>query len=220
MSVNKTNRRGFLSTIFGGAAAIGLAPIVGNSEAKAENIKPLKYHPAERIFWDLKGKHKMVFDTCAIKGGAALGWAFVFLKTNNETGTEDKDLNVVFVMRSAALSMIFNDAMWEKYKLGEICKFDDPETKLPAVRNFFIIPDKDDPGMTIQELQKRGVVLCACQVALEGTSERIAEKMTLDKEVVRQDLLANLLPNVKVVPSGVWALGRAQEKGCAYVASV
>jgi len=38
----------------------------------------------------------------------------------------------------------------------------------------------------------------------------------LKKEDVYNDLKANLLPNVTPVPSGVWAVGRAQENKCAY----
>jgi len=26
-----------------------------------------------------------------------------------------------------------------------------------------------------------------------------------------------VLPDIQIVPSGVWALGRAQEKGCGYI---
>jgi intracellular sulfur oxidation DsrE/DsrF family protein len=33
---------------------------------------------------------------------------------------------------------------------------------------------------------------------------------------VKKDWESGLLPGVTVVPSGVWALGRAQENKCAY----
>jgi intracellular sulfur oxidation DsrE/DsrF family protein len=36
-------------------------------------------------------------------------------------------------------------------------------------------------------------------------------------EDILKDWTANVLPGVQVVPSGVWALGRAQEKQCAYI---
>jgi intracellular sulfur oxidation DsrE/DsrF family protein len=36
-------------------------------------------------------------------------------------------------------------------------------------------------------------------------------------EDVMKDWMAGLLPGIQVVPSGVWALGRAQEHGCHYI---
>ena len=41
--------------------------------------------------------------------------------------------------------------------------------------------------------------------------------MKMDAAEVRKDWDSGLLPNMHLVPSGVWALGRAQEKGCAYI---
>jgi len=41
--------------------------------------------------------------------------------------------------------------------------------------------------------------------------------MNLDKAEVYKDLIAGVLPGIQIVPSGVWALGRAQENGCGYI---
>jgi hypothetical protein len=43
-----------------------------------------------------------------------------------------------------------------------------------------------------------------------------AGQMNLDPVEVKKEWLAGVLPNVQVMPSGVWAVGRAQEHGCAY----
>jgi hypothetical protein len=40
--------------------------------------------------------------------------------------------------------------------------------------------------------------------------------MNLKPEDVKADWMKGLLPGIHVVPSGVWALGRAQEHGCGY----
>lgn len=214
---NNTNRRGFLGNIATAAAAFGISSIVSPIKSEAETpVNEPATHPSEILFKNLKGKHKMVFDVTAFRGGAALSWALAFLKTNNLTGTQDKELNVILVFRSAAIGMSLNDSMWSKYKLGEMYKVDDPELKAPALKNLFIIPDKEDPGMTIAELQARGVIFCVCELALEGNSEHIAEKLSMKVEDVHKDLLSNILPGIHLVPSGVWALGRAQEKDCAY----
>ena len=70
--------------------------------------------------------------------------------------------------------------------------------------------------MSIDQLQKRGVLFCVCDMALTVYSGKVAKKMGLDAAAVKKDWLANLLPNIEVVPSGVWAINRAQEHRCSY----
>jgi intracellular sulfur oxidation DsrE/DsrF family protein len=41
--------------------------------------------------------------------------------------------------------------------------------------------------------------------------------MNLDPDEVYQEMVDGILPGIKLVPSGVWALGRAQNKGSAYI---
>lgn len=41
--------------------------------------------------------------------------------------------------------------------------------------------------------------------------------MNLDASEVRKDFMSGILPGIQAVPSGVWALGRAQNKGCGYI---
>jgi len=44
----------------------------------------------------------------------------------------------------------------------------------------------------------------------------VAQKMNMDAAAVKADWVAALMPGVQVVPSGVLAVSRAQEKGCVY----
>ena len=114
--------------------------------------------------------------------------------------------------------------LWEKYKFGEFFKIDDPKTKAPSVRNMFWQPGPDDfqvPGIGpvaigINDLQASGVMFCACNMAITVLSTVVAQHMKLDAEEVKKDWVAGILPGIQVVPSGVWAVGRAQEHGCAY----
>jgi hypothetical protein len=41
--------------------------------------------------------------------------------------------------------------------------------------------------------------------------------MNMDPAEVKKDWVAGVLPGIPLMPSGVWAVGRAQEHGCAYV---
>jgi intracellular sulfur oxidation DsrE/DsrF family protein len=217
MTENKNDRRGFLGTILGAAAAFGLGSI---NTAKAEELITTSAEPAEALFKNLKGKHKLVYDMIAYRGGSGLSWCKAFLDSNNQTGTPDGQLTAMMVLRSAGIGFALNDSMWEKYKLGEIYKLDDPATKAPAIKNQFFNVTKDDliePESSMDNLQKRGVIFCVCRLALKGNAEHIAEKMELKKEDVENDFLANLVAGVHPVPSGMWALSRAQENGCGFV---
>jgi intracellular sulfur oxidation DsrE/DsrF family protein len=43
-----------------------------------------------------------------------------------------------------------------------------------------------------------------------------AGMMNMDPAEVIKEWKAGLLPGIQIVPSGVWAIGRAQEHGCKY----
>tara|TARA_R110000868_G_scaffold9349_10_gene46831 strand:+ start:9370 stop:9507 length:138 start_codon:yes stop_codon:yes gene_type:complete len=41
--------------------------------------------------------------------------------------------------------------------------------------------------------------------------------MGLDPQETYQEWVDAVQPGIQIVPSGVWALGRAQENGCGYI---
>jgi intracellular sulfur oxidation DsrE/DsrF family protein len=112
----------------------------------------------------------------------------------------------------------------EKYNLGEVFKVNDMATNASSVRNAFWQPKDGDfklPGVGnvaigINQLQDSGVMFAVCNMALTVFSAAVAEKMNMDAKTVYNDWKAAVLPGIQVVPSGVWAVGRAQEHGCAY----
>lgn len=69
----------------------------------------------------------------------------------------------------------------------------------------------------IKDLQARGAMFCVCDLAIQVYGGAIAGQMNLDAGDVYKDMISGVHPGIQVVPSGVWALGRAQEHGCAYV---
>jgi intracellular sulfur oxidation DsrE/DsrF family protein len=60
-------------------------------------------------------------------------------------------------------------------------------------------------------------MFCACNMALTVYSAAIAQGMNLKPEDVKKEFVAGLLPGIQIVPSGVWAVGRAQEHKCGYI---
>ncbi|HUK20875.1 MAG TPA: twin-arginine translocation signal domain-containing protein [Gemmatimonadales bacterium] len=215
-----THRRGFLGRIAAGAAALTVGGAgVKPREALAE--LPLR-SPADPQFsaWlaKMNGKHKMVFDVPAPNGGFAFAWARVFLNTaNDQYGTTDADNTAVVVLRHSGIPLGMQSPMWAKYKWGEFLKVNDGDT--PATRNLWVDAKPGElplPGMAVNELLAKGVLIGICNVALTVYSGIVAKKMGLQADAVKQDWVANLVPGIQVVPSGVIAVSGAQEKGCGY----
>jgi hypothetical protein len=162
----------------------------------------------------LKGRHRQVFDVYGINEGFPLGFANNFLSPN-ESAT------AVMIFRHKGLPYALGSSMWEKYKIGESFKILDPETKAPAVKNPYFQPK---PGVlantdaALDRLLANGTVMGACGVALRGQSRRLAANAGVTAEEALKEWTANLIPGVTVVPSGTWAVNRAQEAGCTYCA--
>ena len=219
-----TPRREFLGTLVTSAATLSVAALINPQSVLAEDTALMAAN-ADAWFNTLTGKHKVVFDATQPHGVFPFAWPRVFLLTNEATGTPEAENSVVVVLRHDAIPYAFEDRLWEKYKLGKVFKADDPATSQPAIRNPFWKPKPGDfklPGVGnvaigINELQASGVKFCICSVALTVYSAAVAQGMNLKPEDVKKDWETGLLPGVQVVPSGVWALGRAQEKGCAYI---
>lgn len=223
-NLNGESRRDFLGKLAAGAAALGT---VSFAPFQAHAMPPLPEHEfvdAEAWFNKIKGKHRIVFDATKPHELMPFAWPKVFLLTNAATGTPEKDCSVVVVLRHDAIPYAFQSDLWAKYKMGELFKAHDPLTKEAATRNPFWKPKEGDfkiPGVGnvaigINELQDNGVMFCVCDMAITVYSAVAADMMKTNAADVKKEWLAGLLPNIQVVPSGVWALGRAQEHGCNY----
>jgi hypothetical protein len=148
----------------------------------------------------------------------------VFLLTNKATGSDEKDCSIVVVLRHNAIPYALGDSLWAKYKLGEMFKINDPRTMAPATRNPFWDTKPDDfkvPGLGpvpigIKDLQASGILFCACDMALTVFSAAVGMKTNQDGAAVKKEWVAGLIPSIPSMPSGVWAIGRAQEYGCSY----
>ena len=226
-------RRKFLGTIATGAAALGLSTFGSSTLAKAGSLSSLEknytdLNDGEEWFNKIKGKHRIVYDVTQPHPGNELimpfAWAKVFLMTNAATGTPEKESSVVTVWRHSAIPFAMEDRLWAKYKFGEMFKINDDTTSAPALRNRFWKPDPgySIPGagpvpIGINDLQDSGAMFCVCNMAITVYSAITAQNMKLKHEDVMKDWLSGILPNVQVVPSGVWALGRAQEHKCGYI---
>lgn len=222
-----TNRRNFLGTLATGAAAIGLTTIAPtlNSFAGETKFVPSSDGDPEEMFKKITGKHRIVFDSPHPHEIFPFAWPRVFLMTNEATGTKSTDCSVVVVLRHASIGYAMEDRLWAKYKLGEMFQANDPETSKPSLRNPFWKPKEGAykvPGVGeiligINQLQANGVMFCVCSAALNVYSAVTAQTLNLKHEDVKNDFISGILPGIQQVPSGVWALGRAQKYGCGYI---
>lgn len=175
---------------------------------------------ADAWFKKVKGKHRIIYDASEPHQGFPVAWASIFYKTNNQTGTPDNDMTAVVVLRHNAIGLAMQDRLWEKYKFGEMFEVNDPSTNRPSVVNPYSIargPMWTSMGIDgINQLIQRGAMFCVCDVALTVYSGMMAEGMKMKPEDIKQEWVDGLLPGIQIVPSGVWAIGRAQENGCAY----
>jgi intracellular sulfur oxidation DsrE/DsrF family protein len=223
---NTTHRRGFLGTIATGAAAMGMAALASPMNLMAEPGNDFRKaaEDADAWFGKIKGKHRIVFDVPEPNELMPFAWSRVFLLTNMATGTPEKDNNVVVILRHSAIAFAMEDRLWTKYKFGEFFNINDPATKAASVRNMFWKPKPGEyqlPGVGsvdigIDQLQASGVMFAVCDMALTVYSGAAGQAMKMDAAEIKKDWVSGVLPGVQVVPSGVWAVGRAQEHGCAY----
>jgi hypothetical protein len=232
-------RRGFLNSLGKGAAALGLASIAStvklNAAPQTVVASPLlgAKDPADVWFGQVKGSHRVVFDATQPHQVMPFAWPKIFIMTNGQTGTPATDCGVVLVLRHDAIAYAFKDALWAKYHFDETFKAGEVGEGFMAAdaatatktRNPFWMTKPGDfqvPGfgavpIGIKDLQADGVMICVCNAAMTVFTAAIAGGMGLKAEDVYNEWKANIIPGIQLVPSGVWALGRAQEHGCQYI---
>jgi intracellular sulfur oxidation DsrE/DsrF family protein len=201
-----TARRGFFTRI-AGVMALGAAAFVPTEPRAETDAEDGPDWPGK-----LSGRHKQVVDAYEINEGFPLAFVLNFLEPN-------KSATGVIILRHEAFPLALNHAMWEKYKIGEAEKINDPETKAAAVKNPYFEPK---PGVlrndktAIDKLLARGTVFGACNLALRGHARRLAKNAGVTADEAAKEFVANIIPGITVIPSGVWGVNRAQEAGCSY----
>jgi intracellular sulfur oxidation DsrE/DsrF family protein len=221
-----TSRRDFLGSAGAGVAALAAVALPSWPTGGIPGLGAPAYAsgrvaaPWSDAWLDkITGKHKQFFDGVSWNDGFVLAFAKNFLDLNHEAyGLTDKDLTAVVGLRHFAMPMALPDALWERYKIGDAFKVIDPATKAPAVRNPAMHADglKLPPGCDIPTLVGRGVVFTVCNVALTVISGMLATNAGVTADAAKQEWTQQLLPGMTLVPVGVLAVNRAQEKGCTY----
>lgn len=140
-------------------------------------------------------------------------------------------IQVVVQAYASAISAMYDDFIWQKYRFGEFANITDPTTKQPAVRNIWLtsanpapasVPtDRANPyysDTSIQGLQRRGVLFLACHQTIHGHAGALAADTgrNMDKLSAAQiltEIATHLVPGALMIPAGVGELVRLQDKG-------
>ena len=222
--VSSTVRRDALAALLvASAAAAGLAVAAGSVYAKSASRPATtvsSIEPSNAWLGKLRGKHRQFFDNPSVGGGIALVHVMNYYDTYNKAfGVKDSDINAVLTFYGATTFYGLNDAVWSKYKLGEFMDAKDAsgafETKNPW-RTAPVVLGLTLPQASIESLEKRGATMIICNNALTIFSGLLAQKRGLDATAVYNDLKANILPGVELVPGMVVAVEQAQKAGLTY----
>ena len=104
--------------------------------------------------------------------------------------------------------------------ISQQINFTDPRSKQAPAVNLFNASGYgtalENYGVTLDSLVKRGVQLAVCQMASRALSGGIARATGGDAERIYNELVASVLGNSHMVPAGIVAVNRAQERGYSF----
>ena len=220
-------RRLFLARLGAGAGVVG-ATVVSSPVAAGQVAADAPWRPARHTQDDwyekIPGVHRFLFDTST---GESMGWALQFatnyFAANQEVyGLKESDLAVVIVARHKSTSFAYNDAIWAKYgkQISEQAEFMDPKTKEPPKINVYGPAGETAQAGRMDALIKKGVQFAVCQMSTRGIAGRIAKANGVETDSVVKEITANLIGNAHMVPAGILAVNRAQERGFSFIYAI
>jgi intracellular sulfur oxidation DsrE/DsrF family protein len=227
---SSSERRSFLASLNAGMTSLAAIALGSAAVAQAKTAAPAHFEPArhDKDDWlEKPAKHRLVFDTIEPSGfGEALAFAFNYISVNgSDYGVPMSELAVVIVARNRSTPFAYNDAMWAKYgkPMAARARFEDPKSKQAPAINLYnsaeygeLLPNR---GGTLDMLSKQGVQLAVCSVATKNFAGAIAKAVGGNAADINSELIANLQSNARMVPAGIVATSRAQERGYTLVRS-
>lgn len=219
-TTNATSRRKFMGAMMLGVTASTLSAFSNPAFGGMTDFSHSIMNDAEAWIKTIKGKHRVVYDGSYPHKGFPIIWNWAYYLSNNEMGSPDIDITAMTVLRHDAIPIALHDDLWKKYPLGEMFHIKKADGS-PYDRNPYYEPQEGDFPLPviqgIKDMMGRGAMFCVCNLALNVYSGFAAQAAGSDPNEVYEEWKAAVLPGVQIVPSGVWALGRAQEEGCGYI---
>ena len=198
-------RRWFLRRFTTTFAATGAALAAAGVRLRAQSSPAVAWQPVRHAEDDwlsqIGSKHRFVLDTTTPDGfSSALQFANNYYTANKAGyGLNDSDLGVVIVARHNSTQQAYASAIWTKYR--------------PALVKAAGATELPDVADRLNALIDRGVHFAVCQMATRRIAGTIAKETNSTQDKVYEELAANLVRNAHLVPAGIVAVNRAQERG-------
>ena len=209
-------RRSFLTRFNAGAASIAVLALGRSAVAQVKSASGGRFEPTrhDKDDWmdQIPGKHRLVIDTTSENGFRdGLLFASNFMLANrNDYGLESKDLAIIVVARHLSTGYAYNNDMWAKYG-GSLAA---PAAAGSPAKE----PPKTNPNDTsLASLSTQGVQFAVCSMATQRLAGQIARVVSGKADAIFAELTANLVSNGRMVPAGIVAVNRAQERGYSLV---
>lgn len=217
-----TSRREFLMRTGAATALWGLGGSMALPSLEADAAGPGEEWD---VTWPsrITGKHRAVFDATEIEGGFGIWRASAWTSQYQAVlKVAPEQLSPVLVIRHNAIILAMSNAFWARYDLATRNSVTHPLTGAPIDRNPATLDESNGiPAPYSQHaLQKqlaRGTVMLACNLALQDVMAFVQGHDKVSEAEASRIVHEGLIPGIILQPSGVFAVVRAQEEGCAYV---
>jgi intracellular sulfur oxidation DsrE/DsrF family protein len=199
----------------GDAAGVGLVEPAGEFDVAAFN-KRVSRGAEVRHVWDAGKLYPQILG--GVKNSLN-GLQFGF-------GIAPNRIVTAFVTHNESNLLLYNDAAWATYRLGELYAVRDPNGAVVTSNIFAPLRSTSmlaDPGdvrgfyqdASIAALQRRGVMFFLCNTALVQQAHQIATSGAFKAQSaddIARTLQRSLLPGVMLVPAGVAAVAYLQSR--------
>jgi len=219
------NRRRFLGTMGAAALASGAFARVAHA-ALPQTDHPAPISDRYDVSWANKitGRFRAVFDSPNMAEGAAIVRATAWCDQYKEIyGVERSTMNPVLVLRADAIELIMDDSYWGRFPVGEEHKFKGRDN---AWRTVNPISAQSRTGAnesarrnTLETFMQAGGIVLSCDWAFGKVTQRYRTSDALEQAEAAKQARAHIIPGVIMQPNGIFAVLRAQEAGCHFVAA-
>ncbi len=217
----RTERRSFLNRFQVGAVslaalAVGRTALAQDKASPASGWKPM-LHEKDAWMDELPGVHRLVFDTTSEQGMRdALLYTSNYIAVNSQDyEVQSTDLAIIVIARHVSTAFAYNDAMWAKYGAAFMQRMGGgpPAAGEPAKE----APKTNPMARQLGTLARQGVQFAVCSMATQAIAGMAARASGGNAGEVNEELKANLVTNGRMVPAGIVAVDRAQERGYSLV---
>ncbi len=212
-----------MARLAAGLASLSAGAALGPAPVRAQATGPWlpTRHAADDWLDQIPGQHRFFLDATSPSGaGEALQYASNF-QVASRTGYQlgDADNAIVICLRHWATPFALSDALWAKYggAFTERSRFIDPKTNAAPVINVYLatgygmqLPNR---GRTFSEAVQRRIHFAVCDLSMRALAGVAAERLSVPLDAVYAEMRSAMHVNSHLVPAGIVAVNRAQERG-------